>query len=563
MPLALLLALRVLWLLSAAPAQEPAEGEPGVLALVDVHVVSMETAEVLEHRTVLIRGDRIAAVGPVAELAVPAGAKRIDARGAYLTPGLIDLHVHLQDEVDAELFVLNGVTTVRECNGSAWSIWQRDAIARGEQLGPGVRVSSPPIIGFGHGLYGDELRAAARALVREQLEHGYEFLKLYDDITVDGYAALIEASRELGLRPIGHIPRNLTLEQVLRTPPDSIAHAEELLYAHFSPALDSAAIPEVTARLRESELAVVATLVTYDHIRRQVADLASEFARDEARYASALQRRDWGPERNRHRHFEKSAVPRFDTAFAFQKEFLRSFHEAGVPVLLGTDAGGAGIPFVFPGFSAHEELQHLVDVGLTPYEAIAAGTREAARYLGALDEVGTVTAGKRADLILSRENPLEDVRHLARAAGVLIGGRWLGPEEVRARFERISEQNLREVEFVRAVREGGASAAREEIERSLAAEPSILPFREWTLSELGYEALKLTRDLDLAEELFELNLHYHPKSWTAFEALAELHEERGDAAAALRCYRESLERFELNPECARRIAELQRELERE
>jgi hypothetical protein len=119
-------------------------------------------------------------------------------------------------------------------------------------------------------------------------------------------------------------------------------------------------------------------------------------------------------------------------------------HRERVRILLGTDSG---YPGVRAGFSMHGpfgELRNLVGAGLSPFEAIRAGTRDAAEFLGLLDQIGTVSVGKRADLILVEGNPLEDVAHVARISGVVLRGRWLPMAELRALLDDLAESYRRE-----------------------------------------------------------------------------------------------------------------------
>ena len=109
--------------------------------------------------------------------------------------------------------------------------------------------------------------------------------------------------------------------------------------------------------------------------------------------------------------------------------------DAGQRVLLGTDTAN---PFLIPGFSIHGELGHLVEAGLTPYEALRSGTHNAAEFLGGLDEFGAVAEGLRADLILLDANPLADVRHVQRRVGVMVRGRWYVEAELQERLERLA-----------------------------------------------------------------------------------------------------------------------------
>lgn len=113
-------------------------------------------------------------------------------------------------------------------------------------------------------------------------------------------------------------------------------------------------------------------------------------------------------------------------------------NKAGAKILLGTDTPN---PLVVPGFSVHEELQNLVDSGLTPYEAIRAGTKDAAAFLDASDEFGTVQAGRKADLILTEDNPLDDVKNVSRRVGVMLRGRWFTEAELHSRLEELASSH--------------------------------------------------------------------------------------------------------------------------
>jgi imidazolonepropionase-like amidohydrolase len=114
---------------------------------------------------------------------------------------------------------------------------------------------------------------------------------------------------------------------------------------------------------------------------------------------------------------------------------VKALHEGGARILVGTDTPN---PSVAPGFSVHEELRNLVDVGFTPYEAIKAGTSDAAEFLKKQNEFGTVAVGLRADLILLEANPLKDVNNVNRRVGVMVRGRWLPEPELRSWLEKLA-----------------------------------------------------------------------------------------------------------------------------
>ena len=121
---------------------------------------------------------------------------------------------------------------------------------------------------------------------------------------------------------------------------------------------------------------------------------------------------------------------------ALNRQMVSALHDAGAGILLGTDAAQA---YHLPGFSIHEELAMLVEAGLSPYEAIEAGTRNAAVAMGKQAEFGIIEVGKRADLILLDKNPLTDVRNLRERSGVMLRGRWLAEEQLQSMLTSLAE----------------------------------------------------------------------------------------------------------------------------
>ncbi len=115
---------------------------------------------------------------------------------------------------------------------------------------------------------------------------------------------------------------------------------------------------------------------------------------------------------------------------------IRALHEAGAPVALGTDATNS---YLVPGFSLHDEVDYLVQAGYSPYEAIQAGTRNAAEAMGKLDEFGTIEPGQRADFILAEANPLDDVANLRGRTGVMLRGRWLPQSQLDQMLSELTD----------------------------------------------------------------------------------------------------------------------------
>jgi imidazolonepropionase-like amidohydrolase len=290
----------------------------------------------------------------------------------------------------------------------------------------------------------------AREAVTRQHAAGYDFLKAYSRLSPEAYDGVIQEGAAQGLSVSGHVPDSVGLAAALRSGIKSIEHLsgyEVLAKKQTGPGEEA-----VWARLDESQFAAVAretaksgtwncpTLVLYQH---RIAPGEPEFLhtlieRPEMRYVSPEAVRQWHPENN---YLKSSSPARAASSRGkgdiMRKKLVKALHDAGARLLLGTDCGN---PFVVPGFSIHLELRNFVDAGLSPFEAIRAGTSGAAQFMNAGAEFGTVAAGSRADLILVEGNPLEDVSNVNKRVGVMVRGKWYSQAELQSQLERLTSQ---------------------------------------------------------------------------------------------------------------------------
>lgn len=492
---------RLLFLLLSAATLE---ARP--IVFTNVNVIPMTSDVVLTKQVVLVDEGKIVTVGKESEVVIPADAQRIDGEGGYLLPGLADLHVHVTQPDDLALYVANGVTTVFNLSGDDDTLaWRKS-----------TRLM-PRLFTTGKQLVGVQTAEQARTIVDEEAAAGYDGIKIYNDISLDALQALIAEAHAKGMLAVGHIPRNLRWQDMLAAKPDAIAHAEEFLY---SPVLDGDEV-RIVAGMKAGGIALITTLITYDMIGRQVGDVETQLDRGENRYVNPAIRRMWERAHNHYvRDFKPSRVPNFRRLLCFQKQLIKLLDEGGVPVLVGTDAGG--VPFVVPGFSAIDELRELVSAGLTPYHALRGATIEAAQLLKKEAEFGTIEPGKAADLLLVRGNPLADIDNIALRAGVMVRGRWLDTAALHAELERIAAGNRDDEEVVRALTTHGVAAA---IKVARAKNT-----RDSTLNELAYQLLLIDKRRDDALKLFRANVALHPESLTARESLREVLEKSDSAS---------------------------------
>ncbi|HEX6886029.1 MAG TPA: amidohydrolase family protein [Planctomycetota bacterium] len=434
-------------------------GPPPALAIENVTVVPMDREAVEADRTVVVRDGKIVALGPAGAVAVPEDARRIDGRGRFLMPGLSDMHVHVWDENDLFLFVACGVTTVRNLYGDPLHLDWRARIERGELVGPRIYTAGPiidgkPAVWPGSVELTDPDEAAA--VVAAQKEAGYDFLKPYARLSRECYEALVIAGAEQGLALMGHVPEALALADVLEAGQRTVEHLggwAEAAQRAGSPfarvdftsearawqEVDEARLPHLAAECAVAETWNCPTLVV---LAKWAKGEAAEqlLARPEMRYVSPGTKAAWlpGGTVNYLTSLPQAAVdaanasvPRMQRVLPHLREAWRARGAGGL--LLGTDMGN---PYVVAGFALHEELAYFVAAGLSPYEALRAGTADAARCMGAEDEWGTLAIGRRADLLLLAGNPLEDVAHARTPLGVVLRGRWFPAEELQAELER-------------------------------------------------------------------------------------------------------------------------------
>ncbi|HEX9894947.1 MAG TPA: amidohydrolase family protein [Gemmatimonadales bacterium] len=420
----------VLRLLVALPVPIQARTQPA-MAIEGVTIVSLDSGPLLFDHTVLVLNGRIARVGPRQTVAVPAGATLIDGQGKYLMPGLADMHAHITAR-DFPLFLANGVTTVREMNGSPQHLAWRDSVRQGRLPGPSLVVASPLLAGvpqrYRHQLL--TTPAEAVALVRSAQGLGYDAIKVYDGLSVETYQALAAEARRAGLPLTGHVPDAVGLVGVVQQGQRSIEHTQEILKRLDGHPPDSAAIVTAVGRLVGHGVWVTPTLAVFERLSLAgSAEVQSRFDRPEMALVDSATFAWWLSFR---RPGAGAASPRAQQLADAHRLVVRELARRGVPILVGTDTPN---PFMVPGFSLHDELEALTGAGWSRVSVLRAATRGAAEFLGRSGEFGSIAPGLRADLVLLDGDPLQDLSLLRRPAGVVVGGRWLARDTLDRMLE--------------------------------------------------------------------------------------------------------------------------------
>ncbi|WP_345244824.1 amidohydrolase family protein [Nibrella saemangeumensis] len=409
--------------------------------------------------TVLISGNRISALDKSRKVRIPKQAQVIPAKGKYLIPGLWDMHVHVAVSRDYRSYVYfplllaNGVTGVRDMWTTpddlklirAW----KDSVETGQKLIPQIAVGSTIVDGVPV-MHPNSLGVAnpeeARQAVRMLHQAGAGFIKVYELLSRESYFAIVDEAKKLGIPIAGHIPQLITAREASNAGQRTIEHlaaptifvacsSDEERFKQMKP--EDWTWPlrgELLQSFSEQkcrELAAVflkndTWLCPTNGINRVyfLGD-GPEFKKDNRlrRYALASHVGNrWFkyPER-----FKPETRPIRELYVQKGLELIRIMHSMGVPLLAGTDLNN---PFIYAGFSLHDELELFVKAGLSPLTALQTATINPAKYLGREKEMGTVEEGKQANLVLLDANPLDNINNVRKIGAVVVNGRYLPRE---------------------------------------------------------------------------------------------------------------------------------------
>jgi hypothetical protein len=439
------------------------ERDQRVTAFRNINLVPMKDEKIVKDQAVLVKGKMIIEIGPSRDVKIPENAILIDGAGAYLMPGLADMHMHTRPGwltdypvFPLNLYLANGVTTIR-CFGprggsGKYVLRWRDDIAEGKRIGPTI-YSCGPI------LYGPV--RDPQGIVRAQKDQGFDFIKLYSFVSKEEFHEAIATAKKLGMYTAGHIPFAVGLDGVLSEGMNEIAHIEELDFEFldfdrskklrrmewFRYLMDvavqqwgesfdldmetlekkyEASVSAVIRKVQSAHVPVCTTLVVGECIVKKLFEPGAFLARPETIYLPPRYLDAFRHGKEKHQVMFKGNEEFAPFKHRMELVLLRKLKQAGVLLVLSTDAGTGSMGIV-PGFSIHDELKILTENGFTPYEAIAAGTIHASKVIEKMtgkNEFGTIEVGKRADLLVVNDNPLEDVVHIKDLRGVMAAGRW-------------------------------------------------------------------------------------------------------------------------------------------
>ena len=427
-----------------------------------VSVVDIVGNRILSDHSIQVAGERIVSIAPTTKRAQADTDKVVDATGLFAYPSLFDSHIHLNEpERESLAMVANGVLYARDMGGqTAKRIALKGRAKRGELNGLQLSVTGTILDGkppFHSRSTGCDTPEEGRQAVRNLKKSGVDQIKVYSLLKPDVYGAIAEEAKSLGLPVVGHIPDSIGVKEAIAAGQRSVEHMSrmETLFADFIPPSVRRSVKEsafasglreyypsvsaddkqrLFAELKQAGMAQCPTLVLLLGQTRTVPD---EWTRAAWQEYSAASGKPWW----------ESEIPSqwlgygdsLRSSLPAIYDSLREMHEAGVPLLIGTDLANLGI---LPGFSVHQEMRVWQSAGIPSADILRYATIEPAKFMKCEQDFGSIEAGKGANFVLARRNPMEDIQNAAEIQAVVVGGKYLDRDALDAMLTKVKQLAL-------------------------------------------------------------------------------------------------------------------------
>ncbi|HJZ68336.1 MAG TPA: amidohydrolase family protein [Blastocatellia bacterium] len=445
--------------------QVPQKAGVTTLALMHVTLIDGTGAPPKPDVTIVLAGYRIVAIGKGNAVPIPRHARTVDATGAFVIPGLWDMHAHPDDpelwptnpllkdkESLLTLLIANGVTGIRDMGGDLKLLQQwRARVGTGALIGPHVYACGPLLDGpkpMWPGSIAISNEEQGRRAVRDLKNQRADFIKVYSLLPREAYFAIADEAKRLKIPFAGHVPDSVTPAEAS----DAGQASEEHLLQIVESCSDRDALKKKMEELKDASpderrrTRIETMLATYDEKKAEalfakfvknntwiaptliVWQNNASFEEELSKYADRMKylphyiREYWDPKNNA--HLKNRTPERLAALKKLVKKHLEvtgAMQRAGVKLMAGSDFGAT--PLSFPGWGVHDEMALLVKAGLTPMQALQTATRNPAIFLGVDKSTGTIEVGKIADLVVLNANPLEDINNTRKINAVIFQGK--------------------------------------------------------------------------------------------------------------------------------------------
>lgn len=391
----------------------------------NISVIDVQNSKIIPEQTIYIKADRISKIEKYRRHKKIVSDTIIDGTGKFILPGFWDMHIHIcwKDNLH-NLFpiLLNyGVTGVRDMGGDV------NILNRFKKQVKNNPVSGPVIFGAGPILDGEEPVHADFSVPMTQLNtrkvldslyaQKIDFIKVYSLLPKSVLDSIAAYAKEKNIPFAGHISEYLTPEEASESGQKSFEHLNRLEELYD----DKNRFIAFTKLAKSQKTWICPTLIIY----KRKAEFAKKefFAHDLYNDLDNDIKNEWEQVKKtkQNKIFTEEEALRAEERYKKQKLLVRKFYDKGIPLLIGTDF--AGIQFVYPGYSLHEEMDLLQSIGIPPFAILKMATLNPAIFLGIRESYGTVEKKKMADLIILDENPISDIRNTLKINTVVKAGK--------------------------------------------------------------------------------------------------------------------------------------------
>ncbi len=379
-------------------------------------------------------------------LTAETGEMVIDGQQLYVMPGIIDMHVHIHDRHDLLATLAHGVTHVRSLNGSRKTLQFRDEIKQGQTTGPYMTVGSPAInqksqyasASSHHFVNGPK---EAIESVKQFHAMGFDVIKVYDGLRPDVFQSIVKTTQELGMPFAGHPSFFISTEGYLNAGAQSLEHMEMLYQTAMDYSDDQHHLNRLIVELKKFNVPVTANLIDFHHLAQVVNNpeylktlntetINSNWLRIVLPGVTGLSEipngKDW---------LVKSK---------FLGQMAKMFYDAGIPMLLGSDAGAN---LTLHGHASIEEMLLLNSFGISEEAILKSATTVAAKTLKLSEAYGSIQKGHEASLVLLKSDPRKDLSTFYDVQGLIHNNRYFNTEDI-ASMKTLSKEQMNHYEYM-------------------------------------------------------------------------------------------------------------------
>lgn len=410
--------------------------------ITNANIIPMNQDTVLVNKTVYIKEGIIKSISENIDID---GIEVINAKGKYLIPGLIDMHVHVWDRYELGLYLSNGVTAVRNLWGMPMHLRIKEAVNNNEIISPLFFTSGPKLTGIEF-IGSDNLNLTSPQDAKEKVisyqEKGYDFIKTYYGLDKDLFDAVIKQAAISKIDIVAHPSQKVPFSYHLNPQIKSIEHAEEIVQQPLQFNLDANKLAPIIDSISNYKYANYSpTIMAFNNIYQMMMNDTVLHSKSLSYMNPLIKKVDSKKQFNRWlnaKQKDSSVVTKIKNQHNFHLQIVSQLHKAEVSIICGTDAG---IGITTPGFSIHKELAFYKEAGLSNYEVLKTATINAAQTHAVMNQLGTIEEGKIANLLLVDNNPLLELSSLKKPSFVFIKGRKVGRETLDSFEEKAKDRN--------------------------------------------------------------------------------------------------------------------------